>query len=243
MPAVDESRSDPPPSETSKRRPHHSPRDRRRPPAAVAFWRKDDTLDGGVDLSWRAVVASFAGAALGWRLETAVRVVVVEQRVGRVVELACLVVGEPSGAAVGRVREDRHTVAVADGSWARRLSGVGLFLGGHRRTVALSLFEVDRGRLLGDRLLLAGRGRRPVGLRDGAAITRRQRAAARVRASRARRGDVWRPVQLRREGSAGGRACCSHPTCGASESHPGGRPPNALRPAGGLARRGRRSVR
>jgi hypothetical protein len=33
-----------------------------------------------------------------------------------------------------------------------------LLRGGRRRTVALGLFNVDRGRLLGDRLLLAGRG-------------------------------------------------------------------------------------
>jgi hypothetical protein len=43
----------------------------------------------------RAVVAPFASAALGRRLAAAFRVVVVEQRVGRVVELAWLVVGEP----------------------------------------------------------------------------------------------------------------------------------------------------
>jgi DNA-binding CsgD family transcriptional regulator len=117
-----------------------------------------------VGLSGRAVVASLASAALGWRLETAFRVVVVVERVRRVVELACLVVGEPSGATVARIREDRHTVVLAGGWRARRVSGVGLLLGGHRRTVALGLFDVDRGRLLGDRLLLAGRGR-PVGLR------------------------------------------------------------------------------
>ena len=44
-----------------------------------------------VGLSWTAVVASFASAALGWRLETAPRVVVVEQRARKVIELACLV--------------------------------------------------------------------------------------------------------------------------------------------------------
>jgi hypothetical protein len=50
-----------------------------------------------------AVVASFAGVALGWRFEAALGVVVVVWRVRRVVELACLVVGEPSGAAVARI--------------------------------------------------------------------------------------------------------------------------------------------
>ncbi len=68
-----------------------------------------------VGLSGTGVVASFASAALGWRLETAFRVVVVEQRVGRAVELACLVVGEPSGATVARIRADRHTVVLAGG--------------------------------------------------------------------------------------------------------------------------------
>jgi hypothetical protein len=66
-----------------------------------------------VGLSGRAVVASFAGAALGGWLVAAFGVVVVVERVGRVVELACLVVGEPSGATVGRVGEDGHTVVVA----------------------------------------------------------------------------------------------------------------------------------
>jgi hypothetical protein len=68
-----------------------------------------------VGLSGAAVVASFASAALGWRLKAVFRVVVVEQRVGRVVEFAWLVVGESGGATVGRVREDRHGVVVVDG--------------------------------------------------------------------------------------------------------------------------------
>jgi len=42
----------------------------------------------------------------------------------RVVELACLVVGEPSGTVVGRIRED--TVVFAGGGRGRRISGVGL---------------------------------------------------------------------------------------------------------------------
>jgi hypothetical protein len=109
-----------------------------------------------VALSGRAVVASFASAALGWRLVAAFRVVVLVQRVRRVVELACLVVGEPSGVPVARIREDLHGVVLVGGSRARRVSAVGLLLGGQRRTVALSVFDVDRGRLLGDRLLLAG---------------------------------------------------------------------------------------
>jgi len=57
-----------------------------------------------VVLSGRAVVASFASAALGWRLAAAFRGVVVVERVRQVVELACLVVGEPGGATVGRAR-------------------------------------------------------------------------------------------------------------------------------------------
>jgi hypothetical protein len=96
-----------------------------------------------VGLSGRAVVASFASAALVWRLATAHRVVVVVERVREVVELACLVVGEPGGATVGRIREDRYTVVFVGGGRVRRVSGVG------------------------DRLLLAGRGRRPLGLRLG----------------------------------------------------------------------------
>ncbi len=83
-----------------------------------------------VGLSGTAVVASFASAALGWRLETAFRVVVVEQRVRQAVELACLVLGEPSGPTVARIREDRHTVVLVGGRRARRVSGVGLLLGG-----------------------------------------------------------------------------------------------------------------
>jgi hypothetical protein len=59
-----------------------------------------------VGLSGRAVVASFAGVALGWRLETALGVVVVVERVRRVVELACLVVGEPGGARAFITEED-----------------------------------------------------------------------------------------------------------------------------------------
>src|SRR6266536_749535 len=51
-----------------------------------------------VGLSGTGVVASVASAALGWRLET-----------------ACLVVGEPSGATVARIRADRHTVVLARG--------------------------------------------------------------------------------------------------------------------------------
>jgi hypothetical protein len=133
-----------------------------------------------VGLSGKAVVASFASAALGWRLVAAFRVVVVVERVRRVVELACLVVGEPSGATVARIGEDRHTVVLAGGWRARGVSGVGLFLGGQRRTVALSLFDVDRGRLLGDRLLLARRGRRPVGLRLGCRTRLSGAVAARV---------------------------------------------------------------
>src|SRR6266511_2951696 len=131
-----------------------------------------------VCLPGRAVVASFASAALGWRLETALRVVVVEQRVRQVVELACLVVGEPSGATVGRVREDRHSVGLAAGGWARRV-GVGLLLGGQRRTVADGLFDVSRGRLLCGRLLLGGRGR-PLGLRLGCWTRLSGAVAARV---------------------------------------------------------------
>jgi hypothetical protein len=83
-----------------------------------------------VGLSGTAVVASFASVALGWRLETAFRVVAVEQRVRQAVGLACLVVGKPSGATVARIREDRHTVVVVGGWRARRVSAVGLLLGG-----------------------------------------------------------------------------------------------------------------
>ncbi len=72
-----------------------------------------------------------------------VGVVVVEQRVGRVVELACLVVGEPGGATVGRIGEDRHTVVVGD-RWCAR-------------AVALGLCGITRGCLPGERLLPAGR--------------------------------------------------------------------------------------
>jgi hypothetical protein len=75
-----------------------------------------------VGLSGRAVVASIASAALGWRLETSLGVVVVEERGRRVVELACLVVGEPSGAAVGAIGEDRHAVGFAGGGRARRVA-------------------------------------------------------------------------------------------------------------------------
>src|SRR6266571_1297453 len=48
------------PGETSKRRPRHDPQDRRRAPAAVAFWWKDDTLDGCGSIAdgGRRVVAS-----------------------------------------------------------------------------------------------------------------------------------------------------------------------------------------
>ena len=61
------------------------------------------------------VVASFARAAFVWRLATVLCVVVVVERGREVVELACLVVGEPGGVTVGRVREDRHAVVVAGG--------------------------------------------------------------------------------------------------------------------------------
>jgi hypothetical protein len=94
-----------------------------------------------------AVVASFAGVALGWRFEAALGVVVVVERVRRVVELAGLVVGEPSGAPVGRVREDGHALMLA-GAWrARQVSAVGLFFGGQCGAFAFGLVDVDRGRL------------------------------------------------------------------------------------------------
>jgi hypothetical protein len=54
-----------------------------------------------VGLAWTAVVASLAGAALGWWFEAVLGVVVVEQRGGRVVELAWLVVGEPGAFGAG----------------------------------------------------------------------------------------------------------------------------------------------
>jgi hypothetical protein len=63
------------------------PRARRRPgrtvsapTVAVAFWRKGDMFDGcgSMGLSGRGVVALFASAALGWPLETALHVLVVE---------------------------------------------------------------------------------------------------------------------------------------------------------------------
>jgi hypothetical protein len=83
-----------------------------------------------VCLSARAVVASLAGAAFGWWRVAVLGLVVVEQRGGRVVEFACLVVGEPGGATVGRVGEDRHAVVVGDGWCARavalRLCGIPL---------------------------------------------------------------------------------------------------------------------
>jgi hypothetical protein len=92
-------------------------------------------------------VASFAGVALGWRFEAALGVVVVVWRVRRVVELACLVVGEASGAPVGRVREGGHALMLAGGWRARRVSAVGLFFGGQCRAFAFGLVDVDRGRL------------------------------------------------------------------------------------------------
>jgi hypothetical protein len=100
-----------------------------------------------VGLSLGAVVASFASAALGWRFQAALGVVVVEERGGRVVELACFVVGDPGGVTVGRVREDGHTLVLAGGWRARPVSGVGLFLGGQCRAFAFGLVDVDRGRL------------------------------------------------------------------------------------------------
>jgi hypothetical protein len=81
-------------------------------------------------------VASFAGVALGWRFEAALGVVVVVWRVRRVVELACLVVGEASGAPVGRVREGGHALMLAGGWRARRVSADGLFFGGQCRAFA-----------------------------------------------------------------------------------------------------------
>jgi hypothetical protein len=93
-------------------------------------------------------VASFAGAALGGRFEAAFGVVVVELRVRQVVEPAWLVVGDPSGVTVGRIREDRYTLVLAAGWRGRRVSGVGLLLGGPRGTFAFGLFEVGRAGLL-----------------------------------------------------------------------------------------------
>ena len=48
----------------------------------------------------------FPSPALGWRLSAVEHVVVVEQRVRQVVQLAGLVVGEALGLALGSVRED-----------------------------------------------------------------------------------------------------------------------------------------
>jgi hypothetical protein len=42
-------------------------------------------------------------------------------------------------------------LVLAAGWRARRVSGVGLFLGGECRPFAFGLFDVDRGRLLGGR--------------------------------------------------------------------------------------------
>src|SRR6266545_7805802 len=53
--------SDPPPRETSKRRPRHGPQGRRRAPAAVAFWRKGDSVADGRGL----VAAEIAGRSNG----------------------------------------------------------------------------------------------------------------------------------------------------------------------------------
>jgi hypothetical protein len=93
------------------------------------------------------IVALFASAALGWRFEAALGVVVVEERGRRVIELACLVGGEAGGVTVERVRENGHTLVLAGGSRARRLGGGGVFRGGHRRVLALGLFGLDCGRL------------------------------------------------------------------------------------------------
>ena len=157
MPALDESTSDPPPAKL---------RNVVRataleivvvlPPLSRFGGRTTGLV--AVGLSLRAIVASFAGAAFFWRLATAFCVVVVVERVGWVVELACLVVGEPGGATVGRVWEDRHAVVVAGGWRARRGSGVGLLLGGQRRTVPLSLFDRSPDTSIGS---CARRGARP----------------------------------------------------------------------------------
>jgi len=89
----------------------------------------------------------FASAALGWRFEATLGVVVVVERGRRVVELACLVVGEAGGVTVGRVREDGHTLVVAGERGGSAPLGCSSAAGADRSPSAVALaFALEDGR-------------------------------------------------------------------------------------------------
>src|SRR6266545_4325478 len=77
------------------------------------FWRVG--LGPGA-LAAGAAGASFASAPLGWRLAAAAQVVVVEQRVRQLVELARLVVGETLGLTRAGVGEEGHAAGTEPGA-------------------------------------------------------------------------------------------------------------------------------